>query len=401
MNETIQQAQPQPARSTAALAVVYLTVFLDLLGFGIILPALPFYAQQLGADGLRLGLLFTAYSLAQLAGASVLGRLSDRHGRRPILMASLAGSAVAMTVAGFATQLWVLLAARLFAGAFGGSISAAQAYVADVTTKEERAKYMGFLGASIGLGFVLGPAFGAGIAFAGGGFAGAAFTAAGLAAANLLFAWRKLPETHPPGSGETQRATLATWAKALASPNLAPNLLAVFLTTFAFVSLETTFAYFGQARFGLDDRGFGLTLVGIGMVGVFAQAGLVGRLSRRLGVRPVAAMGTSLLGLALLALPFCPGRAVGYAVLLVLAVGQGLASPTLSTLLSQAADAAEQGLVLGSGQSFSALARATGPLVAGALYDRALPAPYLLAGVAGLAAAGLVLARRRPSAGSM
>ena len=378
------------ARSPAALAAVYATVFLDLLGFGIILPSLPYYAQELGASGLGLGLLFTSYSLAQLVGAAALGRLSDRVGRRPVLLASLAGSAVSMLASGLAGSLSALCLARAAAGLFGGSISTAQAYIADTTRPEERARYMGLLGASIGSGFVLGPALGAGLVAAGFGFAGAAFTAAGLAAANLAFAAAKLPESRPQGGAGARPA----FARTLGLPRLRPLLAATFLTTFAFVAMETTFAYLGKARFGLEERGFGLILVYVGVIVIAIQGGAVGALTRRLGVGRVAVAGALGLGVSLAALPFCPTLPATLAALGLLAAGQGLASPSLATLLSQATGATEQGSVLGAGQSFSALARAVGPLVAGSLYDLAIPLPFLAGGVLALAAGALLAGRK-------
>jgi DHA1 family tetracycline resistance protein-like MFS transporter len=184
-----------PPADRAALAIVYLTVFIDLLGFGIILPSLPYYARDLGATGLDLGILFSAYSVAQLAGSALLGRLSDHHGRRPILLLSLAGSAASMFLSGLAGGLAALSLARALAGVFGGSIGTAQAYIADVTPRAERARYMGLLGAAIGVGFVLGPALGAGLLALGFGFRGAAFAAGGLAALNFASALVRLPES--------------------------------------------------------------------------------------------------------------------------------------------------------------------------------------------------------------
>jgi len=392
----------------ASLLVVYATVFLDLLGFGIILPALPFFARQLivggGEDspslGLGIGLLFMAYSLAQMLGAAILGRLSDRVGRRPVLLLSLSGSAISFFLSGLAQTLLFLCLARALAGLFGGSISTAQAYIADVTTKEERAKYMGMLGASIGLGFVLGPALGAGLISLGFGFAGAAFCASGLAVSNLLFGFWRLrePERHRPLGGV---GAPGNWARLLAAwrrPVLAAPLAATFLTTFGFVSMETTFAFLGKARFALDERSFGLILVFAGVVMIVVQGALIGRLTRRFGVRPVAAVGALLMGVALSAIAFVFTLPTAVAALGLLAFSQGLSSPSLSTLLSHASRDDEQGSTLGLGQSMGALARAFGPLLAGALYDVAHGAPYLAASAAALLAAGLVATVGRQAA---
>jgi DHA1 family tetracycline resistance protein-like MFS transporter len=384
------------ARSRSALAVVYFTVFLDLLGFGIVLPALPFFARELGATGLKLGILFSSYSLAQLVGAPILGRLSDRHGRRPVLLTSLAGAAFAFVLTGFSHTLLMLYLARSFAGLCGGSISTAQAYIADVTERSERAKYMGLLGASIGIGFVIGPALGAGLIFLGWGFAGAAFTAAGLTALNFLLALWRLRESRPAEERTRARAP-RHWRSTFSRPALRHTLIATFLAMAAFVAMETTFAFLGEDRFELDEGRFGLILVFVGVVMIVVQGGLIGRLTSRYGVRPVSVFGGVLMALALVALPFAPSLAVAIPILGGLAAAQGLVSPTLSTLLSTLSDDDEQGAVLGTGQSLSAAARASAPLAAGALYDLAIPAPYLAAGACALLAALLVGTIRDPA----
>jgi len=389
-------APPRPARS--ALLVVYVTVFLDLLGFGIILPFLPYYTLKLGGHGLEVGILLTSYSLAQLVGAALLGRASDRTGRRPILLLSLAGSSAAMVLSGLATTLWVLYAARALAGIFGGSISTAQAYVADVTTRRERAKYMGFVGASVGLGFVFGPALGAGIGALGGTFSHAAFLAAGLAAANFAFAFVKLPEPRRVGDGGRPEPTVGQWLSSIVRPQLWQIFWATFLVTFAFVSMETTFALFGEVRFGLDAVGLGGVLAFVGIVVVAVQGGLVGRVTRALGVQVVSLAGCALMGLGLLLVPAMPVLLAATGALGLLAVGQGLAFPTLATLASQTADSGEQGAVLGLRQSMAAGARAVGPVAAGLLYDTRIALPFLVGGSLAVLAAALVATVRGDAA---
>ncbi|MEM7585670.1 MAG: MFS transporter [Acidobacteriota bacterium] len=388
MSMTEPETKRRPDR--AALGVVYFTVFLDLLGFGIILPWLPYYAAELGASGIGLGFLFTAYSLAQLVGAAVLGRLSDRYGRRPMMMMSLVGSMAGFIASGLATTLLSLCLARSVAGLFGGSISIAQAYVADVTDPSERPRYMGFIGASIGLGFVIGPALGAGFIAFGLGFPAVAFTAAGLAGMNLMLAIWRLDESRSRGTTGA-RWSLTAWSDALRQPGLAPVLTATFLTTLAFVSMETTFAFLGRDRFGLDSLKFGLVLTYVGVIMIIVQGALIGRLTQRFGVRRVAATGALLMGGALAALPLAPGLWLALASLGVLATGQGLAVPGLSSLTSRLADADRQGSVLGVGQSLAAGARAVGPLAAGGLYDASINLPYFAAGALAVLAGILVL----------
>ena len=372
------------------LAVVYLTVFIDLLGFSIILPLLPFYAKHFGANGLWVGALLTAYSAAQFLSAPVLGRLSDRTGRRPILLLSLAGSAGSLALTGVAGSLWLLLAGRALAGLFGGSIATGQAYIADLTRPEERARYMGTLGAAIGLGFVFGPALGAALSRAG--FGAAAFAAAGLAAANLVFAWFRLPESRRAGSGPSARGAISPSSviEAFQRPAIARTVSAMYLATFAFASMEATFALFGEQRFGLDERGFGLIFTYIGIIAIVVQGGLIRRLHKRYTERALAACGGVLLAAGLLLIPLAHTAPPAVLFLTVLALGQGLVSPSLVSLLSRESGDEEQGATLGVGQSLSAAARATGPLIAGFLFDRGIAIPYLAAGLLALAGAVLV-----------
>jgi DHA1 family tetracycline resistance protein-like MFS transporter len=376
------------------LPVVYVVVFLDLVGFGFILPQLPYYAERFGATGVWVGAILTAYSAAQLVGASLLGRLSDRVGRRPVLLMSLAGSAASFLVFGLAGSLWVLLAARALAGLFGGSIAAAQAVIADVTTPGERARYMGLLGASIGLGFVFGPALGSGLAHFG--FGAAAFTAAGLAAANLVFAFLRLPETRDSEQRRHPQSRLE-WSNlldALHHPSIGRLLTATFLSTLAFVAMEATFALLGEARLGLDAGRLGLVFAYVGVVMVIVQGGLVGRLAQRFGERALATAGALLMAASLGALPLTPSLGAALVVLAGLAIGQGLTTPMLATLLSRATDADEQGGTLGLGQSIAAAARAIGPIGAGWLYDRSVGAPYAASAAVMVLAALLVSTAR-------
>jgi DHA1 family tetracycline resistance protein-like MFS transporter len=372
------------------LIVVYLAVFVDLLGFGIILPILPFYAEKFGADGFWVGAVLTAYSAAQFVGAILLGRLSDRIGRRPVLLASLVGSAISLTVMGLANSLWILLLSRLLAGAFGGSITTAQAYIADVTDSGERTKYMGLLGASIGMGFVFGPAIGAGLS--GFGFSTAAFVAATLALANFIFGCVALRESRTTEHSVSRRARLnsSNLMRALRHPDIGRILISSFLATFAFVGMEATFALFGQARFGLDAGSLGLIFTFVGVVIAVVQGGLIGRLDAKFSERALALAGAVVMGLALVAIPLVSSLVLSMVVLAALAMGQGLLTPTLSSLLSQASEVEEQGGTLGLGQSVGAGARAIGPLITGWMFDRGMWLPYIAGAVLVLCAAWIL-----------
>ncbi len=369
------------------LTVIYLTVFIDLLGFGIILPLLPLYAEELGATGLWVGGILTAYSGLQFLSAPLLGRLSDRIGRRRVILASLAGSTAGFIITGLGSSLPPLLAGRAVAGLFGGSIAPAQAYIADVSSPQERTRAMGRLGACIGLGFVLGPALGAGLSHFG--FGAASFAAAGLAGANLLLGFFTLKEPVRASAGTPQpRPSMSLLASAFSRPRTRGLLLATFLTTFAFVAMEATFALLGKERYGLSEGQLGLIFAFGGVVIIIAQGMMVGRLSARHGERRTAMLGASILAGGLLLLPLSPGLGVAALFLGIIAAGQGLVSPALSSMLSLDAGAGRQGGILGLGQAHAAAARAIGPIVAGALFDADDALPYL---VAGLVVAGVFL----------
>jgi DHA1 family tetracycline resistance protein-like MFS transporter len=392
---------PNAAPPRAALFVVYVTVFLDLLGFGIILPLLPYYAIKFGASARQLGFVFGAFSAAQFAGAFLLGRLSDRLGRRPVLLTCLAGASLAFLATGMAESLIGLVLARGFAGLFAGSISTAQAYVADVTRPEERARYMGLVGASIGMGFVFGPWVGAELSRFG--FRTSAFAAAGLAAANLLIAIVALRESRPRGARAGGRAQLSLRrvGTVLRRPVIGPILIGGCLATLAFVSMESTFALLGRQRFSLNEQQLGRVFALVGITMIVVQGGLVGRLARWLGERRLATVGAVILASALLAMPFMPTLASLIGALLCVSVGQGLFVPSMATLLSRGSGTDEQGAVLGIGQSLASLARAVGPPLAGTLFDQAAARPYLLASTLMVLVAALLLRTRHRAAGTL
>jgi MFS family permease len=398
----------------SATVAVCLAVFVDMLGFGIILPSLPLHAAGLGGAGVWVGALLTAYAAAQFLAAPVLGTLSDRYGRRRLLLLSLAGSAISLAVTGLAGSLWLLLFARMIAGAFGGATAVGQAYVVDLSTVRHRTRSLGLVGASIGLGFVFGPAIGAGLADAGIGFAGTCYTAAAIAAANLILGLLVLPsprrlaemkalepdpdEPPKPTRWERRKAAraadssasgrLAVLRAGLSRPELRPLLLSTFAVTFAFVGMETTFALLARDRFALGPAGLGVVFTAVGVVMVLVQAGVVGRLVDRHGETTVAMSGAVLLAAGLLVAPFAPAW-LAYAALGAVAAGQGLLSPTQAALISR--DGGRNvGGVLGIGQSAAAAARAVGPLVAGVAFDLLPAAPYLLGAALCLLAVGLL-----------
>ncbi len=384
-----------PQRTFASLVVVYMTVFLDLLGFGLILPLLPFYAMHFGAHGKQIGLLFACFSIAQFFGAPFLGRLSDRVGRRPVLLLCLFGSTVSLLATGLTDTLYTLMAARALAGLFGGSIATAQAYVADVTSKAERTKYMGLIGASIGMGFVFGPFVGAELSRFG--FGTAAFAAAGLSGANFLLALLRLKESLPPSArGQSQRTALSikNLRDALSRPVVGPMLIITTGATLAFVSMESTFALLAKLRFGFSEQTMGRLFALLGITIAVVQGGLIGPLARRFGEVSVGTVGFLILSVAFAAIPWLPSSELTVITLLFVALGQGLLTPTLSTMLSRAVAATEQGGTLGLSQSLGSLARAIGPIVAGTLFDTAQYLPYAFAALLAVSM-GLFLSRQR------
>ncbi|HXI23387.1 MAG TPA: MFS transporter [Pyrinomonadaceae bacterium] len=356
------------------LLVIFITVFIDLVGFGIVIPVLPYYAEgtKFGATPTQVGLLFASYSVMQLVFSPVLGRLSDKYGRRPILLMSLLGTAIGFLILGFATTLSMLFIGRIIDGISGGNISTAQAYIADVTTKENRAKGMGLIGAAFGLGFVFGPAIG-GILSRWGVNVPFLF-AGGLAFANAILLYFTLPETvtpdHPArvsaASGRGWRQLLA----ALREPRLAYVLAIYFLGIVAFSIMTATFSLFMMFRLGYDAFHNGWVFAFVGIISAAIQGGLIGKLVKRFGEPLLIIVGALLFSASLFAIPFVT-LASGLAALLALgaatAIGQALSAPSLSSLASKTASAAEQGGVLGVMQSVASLARAVGPSLAAVL----------------------------------
>jgi multidrug resistance protein len=373
------------------LGIVFTTVVIDLVGFGIVIPILPLYAEDLGASPTVIGALAASYALMQFVFAPVWGRLSDRYGRRPVILVALAGSAVSSLLIGLASALWFLFLARILNGIAGASYAAAQAYVADVTGPRDRARGMGLIGAAFGLGFVLGPAIGG--LFALWDPRAPFFVAAALAAANLVLAWRRLPEPERRRSARVPTRLLV--ARAMHSPTIAPMLVITFLGTFAFVGMEQTFALLGERRFDFGLVETGLVFTYIGIVVAVVQGKAIGPLVARYGERQILLAGLVLTGLALALLAVTTRLWALFPVAALLAAS-GLVFPTVTSYISQAAGEDDQGAMLGIAASVGSLARIAGPLAAGALFEVGVPVPYLVG--AALFAVCLLIAVRSPVA---
>ncbi|HEU4556839.1 MAG TPA: MFS transporter [Longimicrobium sp.] len=377
------------------LGIVFLTVFLDLVGFGIVIPLLPLYAQRFGAGAVAVAWLLAIYSLMQFLFAPAWGRLSDRIGRRPVLLVGLFGSAASYLACGLAGSLPLLFAARALNGVAGANIGVAQAYVADVTRPEERAKGMGMIGAAFGLGFIIGPALG-GI-LSRWGFEAPFLFAAALTLANAVLAVFRLPESLPAErrAARPRGLTLADRTRALFSRETPGQLralyLAGFLFTLAIAAAEGTFSLWADARWNATGELVAYVFVYLGVVSVVAHVGVAGRLVRGIGERRAALAGLGGVAAGMVVAALAASWPALLAGLGLMALGQGIASPAVSSLISRQGGPAEQGRVLGIFQSLSALARAAGPVAGGvALAHVSLAAPFLSASIV-TAAAALVL----------
>jgi len=355
--------------------VLFLIVFVDLVGFGIVLPLLPLVADAYGATGTAIAVLVVSYAVSQVLLAPVWGRLSDRVGRRPILLIGLVGSAFSYILFAFAGSLWMLLVSRVLAGVAGANVPVAQAYIADVTAKEDRAIGMGMLGAAFGLGFVFGPAIGALLAPVS--MAAPGLAAAALCAGNALLAFFFLPESlgkEERGLRAAKRAAtgpggLADVRLVLRIPQVAGVLLLSFLVTAAFSVMHPIFSLFADRRFGLDARSVGWLFTFLGVVSALMQGVVVRRLVPRLGEEALVRLVMFPFVAGFIALALAPSLWVVALGLAGLAIGFGGALPCTLSLLSRAAPDTLQGSALGVGQSVSSLARVAGPMLGGISWD--------------------------------
>jgi DHA1 family tetracycline resistance protein-like MFS transporter len=411
-----------------AIAVVFFVVFLDLLGFSIVIPILPFYTRFFGGNELVIGAVAATYSLTQFLFAPVLGTLSDRYGRRPVLMLSVAGSVIAWTLFGLANGLVLLFVSRGLAGAMGGNISTAQAYVADVTPPADRAQALGLLGAAFGLGFIFGPAIGAVLSFDAvvaavdgllpaiipiNRFSLPAFAAATASFVALTVAFFFLPESRErqTAAGKSQWGQLLDASR---NPDVRGLLMAFFLLSFAFSGVQVMFIPFVADIYGYSESQAALLLTYIGVLAVTVQGGLIGPLTRRFDEPTLTVAGAGLLLVALTSIPFAPELGgvfpslTGVApfltpallallfVLGLLALGNGVVNVTLSALVSRKASAERQGSAFGLTQSAGSLARTVGPVLMGGAYTAiAFWSPFVLGGLLLLPVVGLAIVFRR------
>jgi MFS family permease len=384
----------------AGFGTIWTTVALDLIGFGIVLPILPLYAERFGASATTIGILLSTFSIAQLLLAPVWGRISDRVGRRPVILISLFGTAAGSFLTGAAGSLPILFLGRLVDGASGASVSVAQAAVADVAEPSERPRLLGLLGAAFGVGFVAGPALGALAALGG---PHVPFYLAGcVALANALVAIRRLPETAPLGTAPTSnRGQRAEKLSGDVRADLWRLALCAFVATAAFAGFEATFALFGQARFDLTLSSTGAVFAGIGLFLVLVQAGLVHPVVSRLGAVGTLRGGLMLNIVGLLLLAVAVHWPVLVLALAALIIGQGLTTPTLASIVAGRSPSERRGGALGLQQMASGMGRVIGPAMAGVLFQHVgVGAPYVVgAGITAAALALMLTMREHPTPG--
>jgi DHA1 family tetracycline resistance protein-like MFS transporter len=340
------------------LLIIFLTIFVNLVGFGIIIPLLPFYAQTFGASPIAIGLLFAVFSLCQLVAAPALGDLSDRYGRRPVLIFSLAGTVVSFVMMALARSLLMLFLARIVDGLSGGNISTARAYVADVTEPKDRARAYGLIGAAFGLGFIFGPALSGVLAKVS--YKAPIWAAAGITAVAMAMACLWLPETihrARAGTGNPFRFLVPL----LRRPHVGRILIIDFVYWLAFAIFQTTFALFAARRFDFDAPKTGYVLSAFGVLGAIIQGGLIRPIVRALGDKPTFMLGMMFGTVGLIAAALSPSVLLFLVALVPIAIGIGLGHPTVSSLISQVAREDEQGRVQGAASAVESLGRTVGP----------------------------------------
>lgn len=389
-----QQQQPPPG----ALLAIFLIVLADLLGFSVIIPLLPFYIRMYATSDFLVGLLFSIYSACQLIAAPVLGLISDRHGRRPVLILSQIGSVIGFVLLGVATQgnwftpamgLALVYISRVIDGLSGGNISTAQAYISDVTTPQTRSRGMGVIGAAFGIGFTIGPAIGGVLGKYNVSYP--AYAAAMFSAVAALQTYLRLPESRVHKESEAEMWLHPSRFKPIVSNSpLAQMLLISFISMCAFVMFETVFAIFMNDTFGWGPGKVGWVFALAGLVIAIVQGGLIGRLSRKLGEWPLVITGPLLVTTAMLVLHEVGARQVAgliFVAVVLNATGRSLQTPTLSALISHTAPERQQGATFGLFHMLSSLSRVIGPTIAAAVYTKHHTAPFILAGAITFAAA--------------
>jgi DHA1 family tetracycline resistance protein-like MFS transporter len=392
--------------SRARLGVIFFTVLIDLIGFGIVLPILPYFATRFGAAGLGYGAIIAVFSLMQFVATALLGKVSDRIGRRPVLLTTMLINAVGYTLFAYAGSYWVLFLARVVSGFAGGNISAAQAYIADITSPAERSRGMGFIGAAFGIGFSLGPAIG-GFAAHWGGPTAPGLVAVVLSLANFVSAYFILPES----LGHEHRRTrplldLGHLGEAIARPKLRPLMAVWALVPIAFAGYTVALPLQAAAALGWKERELAILFTIIGVTAASVQGYLFGKMVRRTGERTLVTLGTFGMAVSIAIVPFLHSSALLYVWTFILAFANSVFAPAATGLVSVYADPTEQGTVLGAAQAIAALGRTAGPPLIGAVYDIVNPtSAFVVAGgvmiLAGVVSLGLAPVTHGPASGQV
>jgi MFS transporter, DHA1 family, tetracycline resistance protein len=388
----------------SSLLVLFLTVFIDLIGFGMVIPFLSYYAREYGASGMVVGAVVGIYSIMQFFFAPVWGRLSDRIGRRPVLLISLTASFAGYLLFAFTRSLTVLFASRVIAGIGGANIGTAQAYIADSTTAENRAKGMGLIGAAFGLGFILGPPMSGILSEVGTnrGLPGnllPGLVAAGLSFTAFLIALSVLKESKPEGlvprSGVPPQFDKHLWKEIGDNRLLASLMAGLFLTLLAVAGMEISVTLHGRERFGFRQIDMAYLFLFMGAIVAAIQGGLIGRIVRKIGETGVIIIGSASFTLGFVLIPSIWRLPWLYVVALLIAIGQGLCYPALTSLVSKVAPESERGSLLGLATSVGSLARFIGPIMSGFLYDLATAEGAFYGGAVLMAGALLIALRMR------
>ena len=355
--------------SRSRIGVIFFTVLIDLIGFGIILPILPFYAQRFGAAGLGYGAVIGVFSLMQFVATALLGKLSDRIGRRPVLLTTMLINAVGYSLFAFAGSYWVLFLSRVVSGFAGGNISAAQAYIADITTPAERSRGMGMVGAAFGIGFSLGPALG-GFAAHFGGATAPGLVAVALSLANFVSAYFILPESLK-HEHRVKRPILDLGhiGEAVARPRLRPLMAVWALVPLGFAGYTVALPLHAAAALGWKERELAILFTIIGVTAASVQGYFFGKIVRRTGERALVIAGTFGMAVSIAVVPLLNSSALLYGWTFVLAAANSIFAPAATGLVSVYADPTEQGTVLGAAQAIGALGRTAGPPLIGSIYD--------------------------------
>jgi DHA1 family tetracycline resistance protein-like MFS transporter len=370
------------------IIVIFITIFIDMLGFGIIIPILPVFTKELGAENYQVGLIAMSYPIMNFLFAPFWGSLSDSFGRRPIILGSVLITGLAYLLFGQTTNLWLLLLSRVLAGIGSANLSVAQAYIADITTPQERAKSMGMIGAAFGLGFIIGPTIGGYLkSISGvGNMDAVGYAAAGLSLMNLILAYFLLPESLKSKKEHIHFnfKVISGVAVELRKPTIRELLLINFIFITAFMIMQMSATLYWKEKIGLTEIEIGNMFAFIGLSTVIVQGGLVGRLVKKFGETPLLKYGIGLFIIGIAMIPwatretFLPIELTAFA---LIALANGCLTPSITSLLSKKADPHDVGQVLGVNQSFGSMARAVGMGLSGFIYGMEFHLPFMTGAV--------------------